>query len=472
MEIDDWKKELSEIVFAQFRVICGVALLVTIGAILIACLWPPTYEASGRVIMLWKNDNADPSLLGRNDPRRSEIAKEDVVAEMEILTSPGLIAEALRSIERKKGASGEVPPDRIAEIRGAIGTQVVPFSHITIITLRGRRAAETEQTLEAILECYLTYRAKVLSPAREGTFLEEQAAAYEDQLKQIEAMMITLAKDANAVMPEREIGNNIDTKRDLARQIIAAREAVATLTKQIEPIAEAIAGKEVQYFAFLENRTVSDVAVQLMNLRKERDSMLRVYSPESLKAKQITRDVLAVYLQLHKEAQGLLDVRHAEIAALTAQILELQSSSASLDRRNIELQQFQIELDRLARQAGVLRSAQETFARRAEEARINTSIAASTLSGGASILRHASNSAKLVFPRPLPTILFGVIAGIMVGVALGFMCEFLDHRIKRPTDVLRYTDLSVLGSIRDAKVEGGDRGARRPDRQSQVKSSV
>jgi capsular polysaccharide biosynthesis protein len=52
-----------------------------------------------------------------------------------------------------------------------------------------------------------------------------------------------------------------------------------------------------------------------------------------------------------------------------------------------------------------------------------------------------------VKPRPLMNIAIAGVLGIMVGLGIIFLIEYLDNTIKTPDDVQKYLGLPVLGSI-------------------------
>lgn len=52
-----------------------------------------------------------------------------------------------------------------------------------------------------------------------------------------------------------------------------------------------------------------------------------------------------------------------------------------------------------------------------------------------------------VRPRPMLNILIAAFTGLMAGLGIVFLIEYLDNTIKTPEDVQRYLDLPILGAI-------------------------
>jgi uncharacterized protein involved in exopolysaccharide biosynthesis len=207
----------------------------------------------------------------------------------------------------------------------------------------------------------------------------------------------------------------------------------------------------VQFFSFLDNRSINDLGAQLMASSVERSKILREFQPGSEKVKAIDEQIAQLYKTLRSEAQHLLDLRLAELQALDSRILQLEATMKTMGERNIDLQRQSTEIQRISREAALVQYSYETFSKRAEEAQINDAIANARLSGDISILSRSSFSAVRVFPKVWWTLLLGLIAGLVTGCSIGLLAEFFDHTFKRPGDVARFAGLPVVCSIKLVK---------------------
>ena len=138
---------------------------------------------------------------------------------------------------------------------------------------------------------------------------------------------------------------------------------------------------------------------------------------------------------------------YVENEPIKAQIQIVKGSIALLQKETNEIQAKRMAADSTFRQAQLISHSLETFAKRAEEARINDSIARNRFTGDVSILSRASGSAELVFPRMKSTLLLGLIVALVTGLSAGFLAEFFDHTVRRPEDVQRNIGLPVLCSF-------------------------
>ncbi|MEI6562932.1 MAG: Wzz/FepE/Etk N-terminal domain-containing protein [bacterium] len=455
MHSEDWKKELCEMVFAQSRLIVWTTAVVAIMAVLIAAFWPPTYAASGSVLIRTAKPQNSPGTLEQTDLRNFPVSKEDLASELEILSSPDLIQQTVLAIRGKvpeqSAKTDKVIMDEVARIKHGLKTEVILASHVIRVTLMDRDAHRAEATLDALLEQYMIYRVNVFNPSDQQIFFSKRASLYKERLEKIEDQLSAKAKEASIALVDREMVNNVDMKKDRMAQISALRDEYLQKEKSVAAFNQAVEQGDVQFFSFLENRSINDLGAQLMVSSVERSKILREFQPGSEKVKAIDEQIAQLYKSLRSEATRLLDLRVAELQALNSRINQLEATVKSIGERNIDLQRQSIEIQRISREAALMQYSYETFSKRAEEAQINDAIANARLSGDISILSHAAFSAVCVFPKVLWTLLLGLIAGLVTGCSIGLLAEFFDHTFKRPSDVTRYAELPVVCSIKLVK---------------------
>ena len=125
----------------------------------------------------------------------------------------------------------------------------------------------------------------------------------------------------------------------------------------------------------------------------------------------------------------------------------IRKAIADIERETADIQARRLGAESLFREVELLSHSFETFARRAEEARINDSIARNDLAGDVSILSRASGTAELAFPKRWLTILLGLVVAVISGLSVGFIAEFFDHAVRRPEDIQRTSGLPVIASV-------------------------
>ena len=81
---------------------------------------------------------------------------------------------------------------------------------------------------------------------------------------------------------------------------------------------------------------------------------------------------------------------------------------------------------------------------------------------------EVGENASPVKPQPLLNIAIAFVVGLMAGVGVAFLLEYLDNTIKTEQDVERLLELPVLGAIATFEEQQLDRTAR-VERKSRVR---
>ncbi len=147
---------------------------------------------------------------------------------------------------------------------------------------------------------------------------------------------------------------------------------------------------------------------------------------------------------------------------LLTRIALVKAAVVQLQHETNKTQAQRLIADSAFREAQLISHSFDTFAKRAEEAKINDSIARSRLAGDISILNRPTGTAELVFPRKIITLFMGLIVALITGLSVGFLAEFFDHTVRRPEDVQKNTGLPVLcsfPSLGDAEAPAFSAGA-------------
>ncbi|MBI4614781.1 MAG: hypothetical protein HY720_14310 [Planctomycetes bacterium] len=444
---EDWKREIVEIFFSRLWLIflsTGVIFAASAG---VAYYWPPTYAAHGSVLVRGKPSQIDPNSLEPERERVSGVSKEDLQTELAILTSPDVVRLAAGP---GGPASRPARPEEIDRIRENLEGEVVPSSNVISIHLESRDAEWAEETLDKILRQYLVFRATAFHPHAQEEFLSDRAAKYRKDLEEVENRLVEIAGTTSEIFVDRELTNNLDLLLSLKKKLGELLQARVEKEKTIVPLREAADAQAVQYFAFLASEAVDRISQQLLALRVARSELLRLYPEGHEKVRAMDSSIESMYGDLRAEVQKILAMRQAELDSIEMQVEQVEKDIAALETRNATLQRNSTEIQRLTREAEILRFNYETFAKRGEEARIKEDITLANFSDDVNILSWAKSSAKVVFPLKLPTMAIGLLSGLLAGLSLCLLFEFLDQTIKRPADVSRAVGLPVICSIRKA----------------------
>ena len=486
MAADDWKRELSEVIFGRMPIIVWATLVITIGALVFALSASPTYEARGSLILRSKTVQSSTASLNAVDERVQALTEHDLVSEQQLLLSGALIQRTLAKLQDTKQI--ELPADALGRERSgglsaakrwlsgliarndvddrvkagmakavedilktALTVSVVEDSNVIRLRLEGHDSGRVERFLDTLMSEYLHYRIAVLHPPDQRLFFRERRDSYSDRLQELEAKLVA-ATDASSVTDlETEIANNSTLETTLVDRHGELRNRYMDQEQRVSMLADALADEAITHFAFLENSVLETLNDQLMSLTIERGRMDRQFLKASPQMQALDRNIASSASRLRAEVRAIHRDAVQKLNTLAAQIKLLRFSLAELKDRTDTLQNEAMLFRQLSREADLLRVSYESFARRSEEAEISAAVGASEASGDVTVLSRAAFTADKTFPKiPLIAVL-GLFVGLTAGCGIAFVTEYFDHTIRRASDVALFTSLPVVGSIRHVK---------------------
>lgn len=450
MASEDWKRELTDIFFARSGVIWITTLAIFACALAIAVLWPPTYSATASLRVIARTSSLNPGgLTPERDPNLPPM-REDLTSEVEMITSPDVLRRTLLAtgdLERDPAIY-----DKVREIRRDLVAEVIPNANVIKVTLLRKDMEKAEELLAVHLREYLQYRAAILTPTEEQQYLNERVDDYQKRLDAVQDELIAKSKANKVMIGDRELSSNIDLKQGLVSKLNDLRDELVGKQKEVIPLQEAMAAdpNKPQYFTFLQYESLTVLSSKLMELTAEKAKERRSFQSDSERVKAIDQNIQILYHALRDEVARILAIRTNEIEVLKARITQIESQIAQMEQKNMELQQAVIEFNRLQQEQEHLKSSLDIMRRKRDEAYNSRLLTESSLSGQVRVISGPEGTGQLVFPLPFITMALGLIVGFITGCSLAFTIEFMDHTIKRPSDVARHAQLPVILSIRKA----------------------
>jgi uncharacterized protein involved in exopolysaccharide biosynthesis len=442
LKAEDFVRDLLTILFAQYRLILAVTGLVFAAALAVAFFWPPVYAVQGSILVKGKKLEKSPEALEYTQIKMTEVSREDLTSESEILTSPEVVRAVVLSLREQGLAYTEAPLDdealksAIGHIRNEVKTKILPNSNILEVSYHSGDPRMALVTLQQLLDEYVRQRMSVFTPPQMTQFFSGQVDRYTREMREQEEELLALAEAAGSPDASREIANNLTLKMELERHLYETRGLWLDRKKVTDYLQQALEDKEIRFFSSVESLPITQLGGKLQELVVERGKLLRVYHPESSRIAHVNEQIASLNRTLRREVAGYT----------RAKLAELEEKITAIEQRNRELYRNSLTFQRIQRDISLQAHSYETFAKRLEEARINTSSDANTLFS-ISILSRPFLPGSPVFPNKKRLIPLGLLAGLITGGCLGFFREYLDHSLKRPEDVHRHLGLTTLFSI-------------------------
>ncbi|QLL10826.1 GumC family protein [Pseudomonas chlororaphis] len=491
--IENYLHEFLLVFFVNRRLIKRVFLGFAVIALLLPLVLRQSYEITAEVIVQSKklSQSDANTVLTPDSDKFIPPSLADMETESNILRSPTLIRETIGQLrEAGEFGDGEGLLARLlfnplrdhvtTPLRAALGLKIEPVrdtaldamtnqavQDLKIATLPGSNvisvvyasADPTQGTrfVERLLANYLKNRQDLQSNELPQTFFEQKKVQYQERLDDLEGLRQALLEAAHASDPKEEITfrlNAINTEeqslngyRDqalenqrrldyLQNNLKAARKG--SLTDYTFPFAFANTVDNVAY----EDREIKQLGEQLTNLVSQYGTTSDTYRADSVPMQQQREQIVRARAQFLKvvenrvrERTSDLQITNSVIAQKTARINEYKTRVRDLQEVLSKLRQLDTEID-------ALHKAFFTYTQRYEESRgerlINGELS------NARVLSQPYEPSEAAFPKPMLIIPLGLLTGLLLAIALGYVYEFFDHRFKHPAQVGDHLNLPVL----------------------------
>lgn len=444
-----YHQEMLHILFVQKRLILRVAAAIFAVTVLIAFFWPKTYAAYGSILVRGKNVEKSPDNLEAVEIRFLPVEKGDLQSEAEIFTSIDVIKRTIQRLQENGVMSPPKDASRLTQeiyrMKGEIKTQVIPGSNVIEVTYLSKDRQKGVETLSLWMKEYVGYRREVYQPTQTLLFFGQEVVKLREGLEQKQAQIIAFLEKVNLVDPKKEIDSNMSAKEGLEGTRNRLLTQVTEKKMAIQYLEEAIGRNNIQYFKFVEHKAIREHSKRLLELYvqpRTRLSGLKTQSSRTLDAQSSPE-----YQLLMDEVKAFKDNLLHQLEILNGKVRGIEGRIHEINSKNIELQRRMFEFEKLKSEEALLKHSYRTFLKRSEEARIDQSLSQAQIPTHVSILSQAFPSNGALYPRKRNLIPIGMILGLMLGCAVGFIREFFDDTCKWVQDIDESVSLPVLFSI-------------------------
>lgn len=200
-----------------------------------------------------------------------------------------------------------------------------------------------------------------------------------------------------------------------------------------------------------EDREIKQLGEQLTTQVLTYVSDLAVFQPGSEQMLLQREQIAKTRQQFLKIVANRIQEREKDLAVVQNVIAQKTQRIADYKSRVHQLQETQSKARQLDTEIDALHKAFFTYTQRYEEARGERLLSGDV--SNARILSAPYEPAEPAFPKPMLIIPFGMLTGLLLGIALVYVREFFDHRFKHPAQITQQLGLPVLLVINDQTPE-------------------
>lgn len=384
-------REYVEVLLRHWKWIAALTLVAAAAAFVVSLLLPPTYEATALVVI------TKPRYVMRFDERFETVndIQQPYKAYPTLAKSDDLLLQTIAALNPP-------PPEEMQKLNTFRGkVDAASGSDPSVVELRvadrdPELAARIANTWAGVFVGQVN--ALYVETAQDAQFFEAQLAEADLELQAAEQALIAFQRRNQASVLSAQINA---MKRQLSAYL-EAQNAIELVLQDAASLKARLALQESQSAPALAD-DLAALLLQIEALSLENQVPLQLQIGGTNPISSLTKQELTAFLD------GLT-------ATLQAQSVELEDNIAAAEpeilRLQGEIEQFNVEEDRLARARNLARDTYTTLARKVDEARI----AAQNESGEVRLASAAAVPTRPVSPRKLLNTAVAGMLGLMLGV--------------------------------------------------------
>jgi uncharacterized protein involved in exopolysaccharide biosynthesis len=489
--------EWIETIFRR-RVLALRVGVVVFGVIALgSLLWAPTYQSvseilvqSNRVQLLvspgLKEDAANQST------QTVPVMEQDLNSEVELLTSPALIEQALAGQRPNQDGGliagvrglvaaamslpyrgylalhGDSNPnanqEAIRKISNHLSATVIKRSNVIEIAFTSHDAAGARAFLERLMTSYLALHARLSQNPQAQAFFQAQRQLLDQRLQQSE-------KALRAAQLQTGISQLAQQKQALIGELYTAdanyRSTGVLLYSRTQQIASQEAEqKQTPQRRTKESKTVQNFALQqlkpqVLQLETERADLLSRYQPSSSRIRVIDAKLKAGHEILAREKQHDVQETTTDVnptwAALDGDLAKARAEAASYQAaQTVQATQIAtlrdqlksmtvdgVTIERLERAVESDKEAYLAYVRKGEEARAAEALNQSRILN-VSVVQDPTTPMEPVGPRIALNLITGLLFSLILAVAAAHWSEQYDPKVCSTASIFKDTGLSTV----------------------------
>lgn len=456
------------------RLIASVVAATIALALLLTLMTQPLYRASA-MIQIDKEpapivqttaapyyDSWDPEFLNTQyELLKSRALAERVANELDLdgsalanLEDPGWLGRVIGLLRpasrdsKARASQGAPEADRAASLKQAAGVvqgglTVMPIAESRLVTLNfdSPDPQFSTRVVNAVAEGFIasSLERRMGTNSYAKTYLEDQLRQTKGKLEESERKLVEFAQKEGLVNTGTD-GTSLATQ-NLTDLNGALAEAQSQRIRSEARWRQASSGGAMPA-DMLAASGIQGLQTQRAALMGQYQQKLAVFKPDYPEMQQLKRQMDEIDRQIGAEAGRIRASVKAEYDAASKQEGMLVGQINALRGQALDVDSRSIQYNILKREADTNRQLYDSLLQRFKE----VGAAGDVRSNNISIVDRAQSGWRFK-PNLLMNLLYGIAAGLLLGVLGAFVLEFLDDTLKTPEDLEQKLRLAVLGII-------------------------
>lgn len=339
------------------------------------------------------------------------------------------------------------PVALLKEYLDAIAVQ--PVRRTSLVTIQASSPSAEYAALFANkhAENYIEWvrRTRIEQQSRGLRFLRAQADELREKVADLEREMADYAESHSIVALNKDENITVQKMSQL-NQLLTQATARRIETQKIYEESLKEFGNSGGGFEDTASQTMRS---ELARLESEYGELSAKYTPEYPRMKQLRAQIAEMKSAVQRSRQqSIIALKSRAESALEEERqlreeLELQKSQA------FELSKKQVQYNVISREVQSSRELLENVLRQIKE----TSLAVESNATNVSVVDFAAVPENPAYPRKRMLVLGGALAGVLLGIGLAFLLNYLDNTLRTPEDLSALLQIPSLGVVPSFSIE-------------------
>lgn len=452
----------------------GVAL----AGILVAYLYPPTYQASSKVIV--KTANQAVSLSGKTtDPDNVVVTIEDEInTEMEIVRSRPVLENAVKRMQEEQPDASpkdrtilqefqieagkfvrwllqvlQLRPEvseleaRIAELNENITLNPILDSSVIEIIASSDSPTRAAAMANLVTEEYMAWHLEVYRGRGASGFYNEQLRTTRERLEKLEDELAQFKEEEGLVSIS-------ETKRNLLEQLSVHNTALSELEKQIisEESNLRVMREQMQDEEKLlpsldigETPWIQEAMNDLMEMELQLNELKQKYTGTHRDITNLEGEIKATKDFIRNEVEKVIQLKSVNLRSLKAERAALRKVIGDIQAQINVLPKKELVIERYERSIGEAKSIYASLSMKMEESNITESSDERVVN--LKLISKAYPPLGPSFPNKILTILISPFIGLVCGLAISLVREFWTGRFFSREEVEEELGIPVVSEL-------------------------
>jgi uncharacterized protein involved in exopolysaccharide biosynthesis len=439
-------RDYLAVIFRRKGVALGV-FLASLGVVaLLQLSSPPVFESTSQVLV----SRGQPESAYNPAVRVALSWEEELNSEIETARSAHIVQMAQKILD--DGKIRDARGEKIQIDPGQITTSTISKSSVIYIKYRSPEKLAAQEGTRALTQAYVNFRLSVRSVPELEAYFRDEIEGVKDQLEDWEQKRADFMNEESVSRIPDERNSLLIVRQNADVDLGRVRESLAEAQARVEVLQRAIAQAESDSSAgpyvytdlgSHDDQAIGTVKAQLVARQSEYLGMRAQYQDSHPQVMALKDQVEELRAMLDREVRSYLKLCHGKVEILRAREESLLSTISYVDA---ELGSFPSKEARLASFDRVIDALKADYT-----ALVDKQIQARLERIGVSdwnvlVLQPACEPELLRLHDAIRLTLIPLI-GLIVGMALAFLVDGLDHSVKDATEVEQYLGLPVLGSL-------------------------